>query len=222
MITCKNVNKEYRRGSEIVNALSSVNLEITEGEFIAVMGASGSGKTTLLNLVSGFDKPTSGEIKVMGKDLFALSDNLRSEFRNQHLGFVFQFFYLQSYNSLLENVLLPFLFETKKQTIFEQYKLARQAIQEVGLLERINHLPDELSGGERQRTAIARAIVKQPKILLLDEPTGNLDRTTSTQIMELFKNLHQNHKITIVLVTHDEQSAKYAQRTIKLDKGEIC
>jgi ABC-type lipoprotein export system ATPase subunit len=187
------------------------------------MGPSGSGKSTLLQLIGGLDEPSSGEVLVMGHNLKTMSDDARAEFRNNHIGFVFQFFHLQSYYTVLENVMSPFLFEDSPapQISTEHYARAKEAIMRVGLSDRWNHIPDELSGGERQRAAIARAIVKNPKIILADEPTGNLDRVTGTAIMELFKTLQKESGVTIVLVTHDERSAGFAERILSLDKGTL-
>ena len=223
IIECQNISKVYTHGHSAVTALSKSTLSIQKGEFVAVMGPSGSGMSTLLNLIGGLDEPSSGEILVMGKNLKTMNDDARAEFRNNHIGFVFQFFHLQSYYTVFENVMSPFLFEDSPvpQRSEHHYARAKEAMVRVGLSDRWNHIPDELSGGERQRAAIARAIVKNPKIILADEPTGNLDRATGTAIMELFKTLQKECGVTIVLVTHDERSAQCAERVLMLDKGTL-
>jgi putative ABC transport system ATP-binding protein len=216
IIELKNVAKDYKKAKERVEALKNVSLTVEEGEFGAVMGPSGSGKSTLLNLIGGLDAPSSGAVWVLNRNLKNLTDDELSAFRNSALGFVFQFFHLQTYNTVLENVMVPFLFggQTDMQA-------AKNVIEQIGLSHRWSHIPDELSGGEKQRVAIARALVKKPKILLADEPTGNLDRETSTNILELFQTLHKTQKLTIVLVTHDEQAAAFAERVVRMDKGEL-
>ena len=200
-------------------ALNGVNLEIKDSEFVAIMGPSGSGKTTLLNIIGALDKPNSGEVIINEKNVEKLKEEEQAKFRQGELGFIFQFFYLQNYLNTLENIALPLVFRGLSWE--ESKNKAKEAVAIVGLDERINHRPEELSGGERQRVAIARALINNPKILVADEPTGNLDKKNSEMIMEILKKLNKEKGMTIVLVTHDENIGKCATRIIKMNKGEI-
>lgn len=212
MIKLKKISKKFGSGKAKVTVLSQFNLEIKQGEFLAIVGPSGSGKTTLLNLIGGLDKPTSGSINVNGKEIHDLSDRELSHYRNKEIGFIFQEFYLESALSVKENVLLPTYFnhKTKEDEIY-----ATKLIREVGLLPKIHSKITELSGGQKQRTAIARALVNKPQIVIADEPTGNLDPKTGATILKLLKDLHQIHKVTLIIATHDEKIAKAAQKIIK-------
>jgi putative ABC transport system ATP-binding protein len=219
MIHLENVSVEYRLRSERVQALRNVDLEIAEGDFVAIMGPSGSGKTTLIQLIAGLLTPTEGEVIVSGENLRQLDDGKISVFRSQTIGFVFQFFNLPSYYTALDNVALPLVFAgVDERTRRER---ARTLLHEFGLAERAMHKPDELSGGEAQRVAIARALVNNPKIILADEPTGNIDRDTGSRVMELLQSINRQRGVTVLMVTHDEKAAAFAQRVIRIEKGEL-
>jgi putative ABC transport system ATP-binding protein len=220
MIRLENVSVEYRLKAERVLALREVNLDIAEGSFDAIMGASGSGKTTLIQLIAGLLTPTSGEVVVSGQNLRQLDDRAISTFRNRTIGFVFQFFNLPSYYTALDNVALPLVFAAVPE--HERRERARQLLCEFGLEERMNHKPDQLSGGEAQRVAIARALVTHPKIILADEPTGNLDRETGAHVLELLQRVSRERGMTVLMVTHDEKAAVFAQRIIRIEKGQLA
>lgn len=220
MIRLENVNVEYRLKAGRVQALRDVNLEITEGSFDAIMGASGSGKTTLIQLIAGLLTPTSGDVIVSGQNLRDLNDRQISDFRNRTIGFVFQFFNLPSYYTALDNVALPLVFAGVPEGV--RRARARELLCEFGLEDRLEHKPDQLSGGEAQRVAIARALVNHPKIILCDEPTGNLDRETGTHVLELLQRISQQRGVTVLMVTHDEKAAAFAQRIILIEKGELA
>ncbi|MCG3146854.1 MAG: putative ABC transporter ATP-binding protein YknY [Verrucomicrobiae bacterium] len=220
MIRLENISVEYRLKAERVQALRNVNLEITEGSFDAIMGASGSGKTTLIQLIAGLLTPTAGNVVVSGQNLRELNDRAISEFRNRTIGFVFQFFNLPSYYTALENVALPLVFAGVGES--ERRARARQLLGEFGLEARMHHKPDQLSGGEAQRVAIARALIGNPKVILADEPTGNLDRETGTHVLELLQRVSRERGVTVLLVTHDEKAATFAQRIILIEKGELA
>jgi putative ABC transport system ATP-binding protein len=205
-------------GRETISALAGVNLDIKQGEFISIVGPSGSGKTTLLNIIGGLDSPTKGRIEVDGQNLSRASDTELSSYRNKKVGFVFQTFNLQPAYSALENVALPLLFA--KLPPSKRNNLAREAIELVGLSRRQKHKPGQLSGGERQRVAIARAIVNNPTILLADEPTGNLDSKTGSQIMKFLTRLNRERGITLLLVTHDLTTAGHADRMLQMSDGQ--
>jgi putative ABC transport system ATP-binding protein len=219
MIRLENVSVEYRLKSERVQALRNVNLELGEGSFEAIMGPSGSGKTTLIQLIAGLLTPTAGEVIVSGENLRQLNDLQISAFRNRTIGFVFQFFNLPSYYTALDNVALPLVFAGVDE--HARRARARELLCEFGLEERVMHKPDQLSGGEAQRVAIARALVNSPKIILADEPTGNLDRDTGLHVMELLQEISRERRVTVLLVTHDEKAAAFAQRVIRIEKGEL-
>lgn len=216
MIALKNITKVYHMGKVEVNALRGITLSIAKGEMVAIIGASGSGKSTLLNVVGLLDRPTSGRYLFDGTDVSQLNDNQLAEMRNQKLGFVFQDFNLLPRATALANVELPLIYGGKRH----RRELATEALERVGLGERIKHKPTELSGGEQQRVAIARALVNNPSIILADEPTGELDTHSSAEIMSIFRKLHQE-SITIILITHEVDIAAQAQRTIRLQDGRI-
>ncbi len=217
LIETRQLSKRYRMGSTDLYALREVNLYLASGEFVALMGPSGSGKSTLLQLLGCLDTPSSGAYILEGRDISTLSPAERSRLRNQKIGFIFQTFNLLPRLNSLENVALPLLYRKKTG---DAYQLAQRAIERVGLTARINHLPNELSGGERQRVAIARALVTNPAILLADEPTGNLDSRTGTEVMQLMVSLWRDGR-TVLLVTHDPNVAAYAQHTLNMQDGRI-
>lgn len=214
-----NVSRVYQKGREKVEVLHQLNLEIPDGDFIAIMGPSGSGKTTLLNLLGGLDKPTSGTINVAGAELSSMSNSQLSRWRSTNIGFIFQFYNLLPVLTALRNVELPLLLTDFSSR--ERVKRASIALDIVGLADRAKHYPRELSGGEEQRVAIARAIVSDPALLLCDEPTGDLDREKADEILRLLQVLNREHGKTIVMVTHDAQAAEFANRTLHCDKGTL-
>lgn len=219
LIDIRNMTKEYHMGDVIVRALNGINMQVREGEFVAVMGASGSGKSTLMNIVGCLDKPTSGEYFLEGIDIKKLSRNQTATVRNKKIGFVFQGFNLLARTSALENVELPLLY-VRDNNAKNLHENVIEAIRRVGLEDRMHHEPSQLSGGQQQRVAIARALVNKPAILLADEPTGNLDSKTSIEILSLFQELN-NQGITIILVTHESDIAQYAKRIVKMHDGQI-
>ena len=219
MIRLENISVEYRLKSERIQALRNVSLDIPEGDFVAIMGPSGSGKTTLIQLIAGLLTPTAGEVTVSGENLRRLNDRTISAFRNRTIGFVFQFFNLPNYYTALDNVALPLVFAGVDERT--RRARARELLTEFGLAERMRHTPDQLSGGEAQRVAIARALVNNPKIILADEPTGNLDRETGTYVMELLQRVNRQRSVTVLLVTHDEKAAAFAQHVIRIEKGKL-
>jgi putative ABC transport system ATP-binding protein len=214
----RNVAKTYRRGQSEVLALAGVSLEVAPGEFLAVMGPSGSGKSTLLAILGCLDRPTSGEYALDGFRVADLDDRAASRLRNRAIGFVFQSFHLIPQLSVVENVETPFLYGDFPQQEWRPRALAQ--LEKVGLCQRASHRPTELSGGEAQRAAIARALVGEPRILLADEPTGNLDSATGEEVARLLTDLHQEGR-TVILVTHNERLAERAQRMIRLRDGRI-
>lgn len=214
----KNISKVYLHSKQKVTALHHVNLEIKNGEFIAIIGASGSGKSTLMNLLGCLDMPDAGEYYINGVNINHLCENELSELRNKNIGFVFQSFHLIQTLTALENVALPLSYQgiAKKKRLY----LAEEMLKKVGLSERKYHFPMQLSGGQQQRTAIARAMVTNPKILLADEPTGNLDSKCSMQILKLIKRFHQQNR-TIILITHDDKVALQTDKIIKIKDGQL-
>jgi putative ABC transport system ATP-binding protein len=219
MIELKKVTRAYAHGTRTILALHDVSLHIKAGEFLSVMGPSGSGKSTLLNLIGGLDQPSSGEIFIDGKPLHGISDDELTLIRRRRVGFIFQFFNLLPILTAEENVGLPLLLEGVP---FSKVRPKAEALlRKVGLGERTAHRPEQLSGGEMQRVAIARALIANPAVLLADEPTGNLDTRTSTEIFQLMKGLHQEGQ-TIVMVTHDPKAAAYGTRTVTLRDGSIA
>jgi len=216
MIELKNITKIYRMGKVDVPALKGIDLKILSGELVAIIGASGSGKSTLMNLIGCLDKPTSGQYLLENIDVGKLNDNRLAELRNKKIGFVFQQYNLLPRINALANVELPMIYSG----ILQKHKRAKEALERVGLGQRIDHKPTEMSGGEQQRVAIARALINNPALILADEPTGNLDTLASAEIMAIFKKLH-NDGMTIVLVTHETDIAQQAQRIIRMMDGKI-
>lgn len=219
IIKAANLYKTYNSGQNRVEVLKNVSLSILPGEFISVMGPSGSGKSTLLYLLGALDKPDSGQLQIKDQDITHMKDRHKSILRRRTLGFVFQFYNLVPNLSVEENILMPVLLDGGKARKYREKVSALMAA--TGLENRRRHMPRELSGGEQQRVAIARALVHDPEIILADEPTGNLDSKTGTEIMELLSQINLEKKVTIVMVTHSEESAKYTQRMIRLKDGEV-
>jgi putative ABC transport system ATP-binding protein len=215
MIEIKNLTKTVRSGDEDLTILSDVSIEIPEGQFVALTGASGSGKSTLLGLIAGLDSPTSGKIEIDGEEITAMSEDGLADIRSRKIGFVFQSFHLISSLTAFENILIPLEILGMKDAVGR----AERLLEDVGLTNRGHHYPSELSGGEQQRVAIARAFANYPKILLADEPTGNLDSKNGHHILELMSDLHRQNNVTLVLVTHDAELAKQADRQIVLRDG---
>ncbi len=217
VVQVQNVSKIFKRDAFEVKALDDVSIEIASGEFLALMGPSGSGKTTLLNMIAAIDRPTSGELRILGENIFRLSDRQSARWRNEHIGYVFQTFNLIPVLTAFENVELPLLLT--KLDSQQRRDHVMTALKLVGLEERAQHLPKQLSGGQEQRVAIARAIVSDPTLLLADEPTGDLDSHSATEILEILKRLNEDFQKTIVMVTHDPHAASYAHVTRHLEKG---
>jgi putative ABC transport system ATP-binding protein len=215
IIIVKNLSKTLGK----VNAVQNVSFNVQESEFLAIQGASGSGKTTLLSLLSGLEKADSGEVIFEGKNIVPMNEDELAMYRREKMGIVFQFFNLIPTLNVVENIAFP-LFPTKisKKEMFER---ARKAADSVGLKERVTHYPNELSGGEQQRVAIARALINHPKVIFADEPTGNLDAQTGEKILELLKDLNENQRLTIIMVTHDDSIAKQSDRIVKMKDGRI-
>jgi putative ABC transport system ATP-binding protein len=219
LVRVRDVHKHFTRGTERIDVLRGVNLEIPKGDFLALMGPSGSGKTTLLNLMGGLDAPTGGDVEVDGVRISSLSGSALSRWRSRHIGFVFQLYNLLPVLSAERNVELPLLLTRLSKA--ERRKRAGVALKVVGLADRARHYPRQLSGGQEQRVGIARAIVTDPTLLLCDEPTGDLDRKAGDEVLDLLQSLNRDHGKTIVMVTHDPRAAERAQRTLHLDKGSL-
>jgi len=218
MLEIKKIKKIYQMGKVKVEALRGVSFYIDKGEFVAIMGPSGSGKSTLMHIIGCLDQPTEGNFVIGGKDVSKLNDDRLAEIRNKRIGFVFQQYNLLSRTSILHNVEIPLIYAGLKSK--QRRKLAMQALESVGLADRVKHKPNEISGGEKQRAAIARALVNDPLIILADEPTGNLDTKTGEEIMKIFYKLHQQGN-TIIMVTHEAEVARHARRIIHLRDGLI-
>lgn len=224
IMSCRRVCKSYKLGLNRLDVLRGLDLNVTAGEFLAVIGSSGSGKSTLLHIMGLLDKPDKGSVSFRGADLAKLSRRKTNEFRNKKIGFVFQFYHLLDELTLLENVLLPSMVSAGTfgwiKARFQAHKSAKQLLERLSLADRSGHKPYQLSGGQRQRAAIARALINSPDILLADEPTGNLDSESGNGILKVFNELHMAGQ-TIVLVTHDERIAAAADRTVKLIDGKV-
>jgi len=213
MITISKITKSYKSGKKAYNALASFSIKVKPNEFIALLGPSGSGKSTLLNIIGGLDSPTKGTVSFKNKNIHKLSDKVLSHYRNDEIGFIFQEFHLEPNLTVLDNVLLPTHFNDEKENKKEK---ATKLLKEVGLSKKVSRKANELSGGEKQRVAIARALINNPSIILADEPTGNLDKETGKVIINLLKSLHKNHKVTLIIATHDDKIAKAANKIINL------
>jgi len=219
LVEIRNLSKVYTRGKERLEVLHSVNLDIEEGDFVALMGPSGSGKSTLLNLIGGLDSPTGGTLTIGGQPIHSVGDDALAKWRSANVGFVFQFYNLMPALTAQKNVELPLLMTDLGAA--QRKRRAGIALQLVGLSERANHKSTELSGGQQQRVAIARAIVSDPKLIVGDEPTGDLDRQSATEVLEMLRMLNRDHGKTVIMVTHDPKAAEYARRTLQLDKGTL-
>lgn len=220
MINLKNVYKEYKLDGEIFTALKDINLKINEGEFTSIVGPSGCGKSTLMHLIGILDTPTRGTISIFDKDISKLSDDALSKLRNEFVGFIFQQFNLINKLTILENILLPTIYN-RNGFDFDPKIRAFDLMERFGIATKAKSFPNKLSGGQQQRVAIARALINKPKLILADEPTGNLDSKTGAKIMELLKELNNKDKITVVIVTHDNNIAQSAKRKIRMLDGEI-
>jgi putative ABC transport system ATP-binding protein len=218
VISLENVTRSYPQGELEIQVLRGISLDIGAGEFVALQGPSGSGKSTLLHIIGLLDRPSSGRYSLRGRDVSSMTEDARSQLRNQAIGFVFQSFYLVPYATALDNVLLPGLYSPTPQN--ELRERAELLLSQVGLADRMRHKPSQLSGGQQQRVALARALLNNPDIVLADEPTGQLDTRTSAEILELFTEINAQGK-TIVMVTHEEETAKYAQRRILVLDGNL-
>ena len=217
IVTIRNLSKSYRRGGQVVPVLSDITLEIPAGEFVALMGPSGSGKSTLLNLIAGIDRPDGGVLRVSGIDIAELSEADLADWRAEHVGFIFQFYNLMPVLTAFENVELPLMLT--KLSAAERRLHVETALAMVGLTDRMEHYPSELSGGQQQRVAVARAVITDPTILVADEPTGDLDRVTGAEVLDLLVELQRALGKTIVMVTHDPNAARHARLTRHLEKG---
>lgn len=220
LIELKNVTKSYKKGVQKVTPLSDLNLSVEQGEFVALMGPSGSGKTTLLNLIAGIDQATSGQVMVDGADITRMSRSRLARWRSKNVGYIFQLYHLVPVLTAYENVELPLLLHNLSRR--ERQQRVNTALEAVGLLERHDHYPRQLSGGQEQRVAIARALVTDPRIIVADEPTGDLDRESADQTLKLLKRLNMEIGKTLVMVTHDPHAASVAGRLIHLEKGNIA
>ncbi|MBC7564840.1 ABC transporter ATP-binding protein [Candidatus Saccharibacteria bacterium] len=219
IISVEGVSKRYKLGKNTIDALKDVTFSIGKGEFVAITGASGSGKSTLLQIIGCLEKPSQGIVRVESKETTNLGDNALSDLRQNAIGFIFQSFYLQPFLRLKDNLTVPAMFTTKNKKEIDSE--VERLLEQVGLSERANHFPKELSGGQIQRAAIARALINNPRIILADEPTGNLDSTNSKSIIELFRSIRDTYGTTIVVVTHDASIAREADRILELKDGAI-
>ena len=219
IVEIRHIAKSYRRGGQIVPVLSDLSFDIPEGEFVALMGPSGSGKSTLLNLIAGIDKPDRGELRVAGLDITTLSEADLADWRATHIGFIFQFYNLMPVLTAFENIELPLLLTRLSRR--QRRERVELALDMVALTDRMDHYPSELSGGQQQRVAIARAIISDPLLIVADEPTGDLDRVSAADILNLLDRLNRELGKTIVMVTHDQRAAEHARLVRHLDKGEL-
>jgi len=220
LVSIRGLSKHYVRGDQVIPVLVDLDLDVAAGDFVALMGPSGSGKSTLLNLVAGIDKPSSGEIKVAGVDIAKLSEGELADWRAAHVGFIFQFYNLMPVLSAFGNIELPLLLTSLSRR--ERHERVATALELVGLSDRAEHYPNELSGGQQQRVAIARALISDPTLIVADEPTGDLDRTTAGEILGLLERLNDELGKTIVMVTHDPKAAERAHRIVHLEKGVLA
>ena len=222
LIQLKDITKVYRIGGEMeVPVLKGISLQIEQGEYVALMGESGSGKSTLMNILGCLDRPSGGEYLFEGKDISRATNDERAMLRNKKIGFVFQNFNLLPRTSALENVIMPLTYTANGLSMRERLERGRAMLEKVGLKDRMKHHPSQLSGGQQQRVAIARALINNPPVLFADEPTGNLDSQTSIEVMNMFTELNRQEKITIILVTHSQETADCAKRVIRLADGMI-
>jgi putative ABC transport system ATP-binding protein len=219
VVQARRLEKSFYRDSFRVTALDDVSLDINEGEFVALMGPSGSGKTTLLNMIAAIDRPTAGQLLIKGKNIFDLNEEEAARWRNEYIGYIFQTFNLIPVLTAFENVELPLLLTPLTKAERREHVMA--ALRLVGLEDRTTHLPKQLSGGQEQRVAIARAIVTDPTLILADEPTGDLDSRSATEVLDIMTRLNQDFRKTIVMVTHDPHAASYAHTTRHLEKGKL-
>ena len=217
LVEIRNLSKSYVRGDQVIPVLVDINLDVAAGDFVALMGPSGSGKSTLLNLIAGIDKPSSGIILVAGVDIAQLTDSELAAWRAAHVGFIFQFYNLMPVLTAFQNVELPLQLTGLSRR--ERHERVENALALVGLADRMEHYPNELSGGQQQRVAIARALIADPTLIVADEPTGDLDRTTAQEILDLLGGLNRELGKTIVMVTHDPKAASHAGRLVQLEKG---
>jgi len=220
LVAIRGLSKYYVRGEQVIPVLVDLDLDVAVGDFVALMGPSGSGKSTLLNLIAGIDKPSSGEIRVAGVDIAQLTESELAGWRAEHVGFIFQFYNLMPVLSAFDNVELPLLLTSLSRR--ERHERVETALALVGLADRMEHYPNELSGGQQQRVAIARALITDPTLIVADEPTGDLDRTTAGEILDLLDRLNRELGKTILMVTHDPKAAEKAHRMIHLEKGVLA
>jgi lipoprotein-releasing system ATP-binding protein len=220
LIEAIQVHKSFKTEAGELNILRGINLTIAEGEMLGIVGASGAGKSTLLHILGALDKPSSGKVLFQGKDVFSLDDARLAEFRNSSIGFVFQFHHLLPEFNSIENVMLPGLISNRPYK--ETEKRAKQILEELGLSKRLKHRPGELSGGEQQRVAVARALLQNPKIVLADEPTGNLDTTTGNSLFDLFIELNRKNRTTFVIVTHNKTLSAHCHRVLEMADGSFA
>jgi putative ABC transport system ATP-binding protein len=219
LIKCRKLTRTYRRGNNEITPLKELDLDVDEGAFLALMGPSGSGKTTLLNLIAGIDKPTSGSLSIDGREIAALPNSRLAAWRSTYVGYIFQLYNLVPVLTAYENVELPLLLHDCSRR--ERHRKVATALELVGIADRHDHFPRQLSGGQEQRVAIARAIVADPRIIVADEPTGDLDAPSATAVMDLLRRLNSELKKTLVMVTHDPKCAAYAERALHLEKGRL-
>ncbi len=219
LIVCERLTREYRKGENVIRPLDELTLEVPKGDFLALMGPSGSGKTTLLNLIAGIDSPTSGSLTIDGTDISTLSRNRLAAWRSSHVGYVFQLYNLVPVLTAYENVELPLLLHNLSRS--DRHDRVMTALERVGIADRSDHFPRQMSGGQEQRVAIARAIVTDPAIIVADEPTGDLDKSSAHSVMQLLQSLNRELDKTVIMVTHDPKTTDYAKRTLHLDKGQL-